>query len=514
MSDDRRVLVIGSGPAGAMAALTLVREGIPVTMLESGQHMPRGLLVRVAGRNLVRKRPKIEDPRRHVASDDPRASWYHALCPGGMSSHWAGAVPRFAPEDFDEGARLDERYRWPITYDDLVPYYERVEQILHVAASRRDVGAQPAGIVAHERRLPADWQRVADAAEGLGHGLTPLPLAAGPDWAISQGGVGFNSYSHIVRPLEQTAHFRLVLGAHALRLEWSGERRRVTAVTYHDRLTGTRRRIEGAAMVVAAGPLASAKLLMDSACADFPDGLGEEQGVLGRYLHDHPHDVGAIELSRPLSGLGQAALLTRAPYAVSPPLLGAACTIGSRSTWDKALTISPFGSKVFGLWIFATMVPRPEHYVRLDPVARDEFGLPALDVHIRYDESVKQNLAAARDRLVRILLDAGYPPSSLSTTPMLVPGASIHYGGTVRMHASRRYGMLNALGRLHAVDNVVVADASSFTTGPEKNPTLTVMAVAARAAHRLAVDLKTENLATRTPILSGVARHPTPVASS
>ena len=125
MSDDRRVLVIGSGPAGAMAALTLAQEGIPVTRLESGQHVPRGLLVRVAGRNLVRKRPRIEDPRRHVASDDPAAYWYHALCPGGISSHWAGAVPRFAPEDFDEGGRLDERYRWPISYDDLVPYYQR-----------------------------------------------------------------------------------------------------------------------------------------------------------------------------------------------------------------------------------------------------------------------------------------------------------------------------------------------------------------------------------------------------
>jgi choline dehydrogenase-like flavoprotein len=504
MTDDRRVLVIGSGPAGAMVAQTLVREGIPVTMLESGQHLPRGLLVRVAGRNLVRKRPRIEDPRRHVASDDPTASWYHALCPGGMSSHWAGAVPRFAPEDFYEGERLDERYRWPISYDDLVPYYRRVERIFNVAGASRDVAAQPAGIVAHERRLPADWQQVASAAEGLGQGLTPLPLAAGPDWAISRGGVGFNSYTDMVRPLERSANFRLILGAHALRLEWCGVRRRVTGVTYHDRMTGSQRRIDGAAVVVAAGPLASAKLLMDSACADFPEGLGETEGVLGRYLHDHPHDVGAIELTRPLSGLGQAAVLTRAPYSVAPPLISASCVIGSKSAWDKARSITPFGSKLFGLWIFATMVPRPEHYVRLASEARDEFGMPALDVHIRYDESVKHNLAAARERLVRILLAAGYPPSSLSSTPMLVPGTSIHYGGTVRMHSSRRFGMLNGWSRLHAVDNVVVADASSFTTGPEKNPTLTVMAIAARAAHRLAVDLKTDSVGTRAPVLSGV----------
>jgi choline dehydrogenase-like flavoprotein len=474
-------------------------------MLESGQTVPRGLLVRVAGRNVVRKRPRVEDPKRHVASGDPATAWYHALSPGGMSSHWAGAVPRFAPEDFSEGERLDERFRWPISYEDLEPYYERVERILNVAGAKRDVAAQPAGIVVHERRLPADWQPVAGVAEGLGQGLTPLPLAAGPDWAISRGGVGFNSYTHIVRPLERSDNFRLLLGAHALRLEWCGERRRVTSVTYQDRKTGSQRRIEGAAVVVAAGPLASTKLLMDSACPDFPDGLGETEGVLGRYLHDHPHDVGTIELTRPLSGLGQAAVLTRTPYSDAPPLLGAECTIGSRSTWDKALTITPFGSKVFGLWIFGTMVPRPEHYVRLHPVAKDELGLPALDVHIRYDDAVHRNIQSARQRLMQVFDAAGYPCVVHPSTPDLVPGHSVHYGGTIRMHRSTKYGMVNGWNRLHAVDNVVVADASCFTTGPEKNPTLTVMAVAARAAHRLAVDLKAENVATSRPVLAGVA---------
>src|SRR4051812_29501746 len=98
MSDDRHVIVVGSGPAGAIAARTLVGQGVPVTMLESGVQLPRGFLVRVAGRNLVRRRPAAEDPKSHVSSDDPETIWYHALAPGGLSSHWAGAVPRFAPD--------------------------------------------------------------------------------------------------------------------------------------------------------------------------------------------------------------------------------------------------------------------------------------------------------------------------------------------------------------------------------------------------------------------------------
>jgi choline dehydrogenase-like flavoprotein len=423
-----------------------------------------------------------------------------------MSSHWAGAVPRFAPEDFREGERLHERYRWPISYEDLAPYYDRIERLLGVTAAPRDVAAQPAPVVAHERRLPDDWELVAERAEAAGQGLTPLPVAHGPRWTVRRTGVGFNSFTDIVQPLQRSPHFRLLLGAHALRLEWDGDHRRVTSAIYFDRATCSQRRVSGAAVIVAAGPLASTKLLLDSACSDFPDGLGETDGLLGKYLHDHPYDVGTLELDRPLSSPSQAAVLTRAPYQESQPLLGAACVLGSSSAWDKALTATPFGTKRLGLWIFGTMVPSCQNYVRLDSQSKDEFGLPALAVHIGYDDLVRRNMMAARQRLVAILESAGHPSRVTPTVPTLVPGQSVHYGGTVRMHSSKVCGMLNGWNRLHAIDNVVVADASCFTTGPEKNPTLTVMALAARAAHRLAVDLKGGS------VESGV-RECTPVAA-
>jgi choline dehydrogenase-like flavoprotein len=151
VTDDRRVIVIGSGPAGATAAWALSAQGVPVTLLESGQVMPRGLLVRAMGRNILRVRPSAEELNRHLASDDPDARWYQALRPGGMSNHWAGAVPRFAPEDFTEGERLHERYRWPVTYADLVPYYARIERLMHIVGSRRDVHQMPAPAAAGRR---------------------------------------------------------------------------------------------------------------------------------------------------------------------------------------------------------------------------------------------------------------------------------------------------------------------------------------------------------------------------
>jgi choline dehydrogenase-like flavoprotein len=136
------------------------------------------------------------------------------------------------------------------------------------------------------------------------------------------------------------------------------------------------------------------------------------------------------------------------------------------------------------------MIPSHQNYIRLAPQSKDEFGLPSLDVHIRYDEDVRQNLAKAHQRLVSVLDLAGHRSTIRSSLPTLTPGLSIHCGGTVRMHSSKQHGMLDAWNRLRSVKNVIVADASCFTTGPEKNPTLTVMAIAARASDRLADDLK------------------------
>lgn len=476
-----------------MAALTLLKAGIPVTMVESGQRQPHGWLVRAAGRNIYRKRPGFTSPRRHIASGDPNALWYHDLAPGGLSNHWTGAVPRFAPEDFWEGERLHARYRWPLTYDELVPYYEQAERLLVVVGNPHDVPNLPACRVAHRRFLPLGWQHVAHSASNFGHGLTSAPLADGRPWLVRRAGVAFDSFSAIVRGLRRFPHFQLILGAHVVRLEWDGAKKKVDSVTYVDQSSRVQQRLAGAAVVVAAGTLSSTKLLLDSMSADFPQGLGNTEGLLGRYLHDHAHGFCRLELDKPLPRLGQAAYLTRAPYRESTPLLAAACTIGNGGAGklDRLLSLAPVPGEEFSVITFGTMAPSADNYVAAHPNLRDDSGLPLLDVHLCYGDDVIQNAAKARERIVAILESAGHHAKIRDALTTLTPGSSVHYGGTVRMHESSKYGVLDAWNRMHAVPNTVVVDASCFTTGVEKNPTPTVMALAARAAGRLAADLKT-----------------------
>jgi len=489
VQDERRVVVIGSGPTGAMAASVLVQRGIPVTLLESGVRPPEGVLVRALGRNLWRRVPPLgQGP--FDSPSDPRPEWHVHLGPGGLSCQWTGAVPRFAPDDFTEGERLHERYRWPVTYEELVPWYEAAERVMSVTGPPRDVPGLPAGRFAWTHALPGDWQPLVRTAEARGQGFAALPLADGPPWLLARRGTAFNSFTGLVRPLLRSPLFRLLTGAHALRLEWDGAVRQAAAVVYQSRLDGSQHRLEAAAFVVAAGPLWSTKLLFDSACPDFPRGLGDSRGLLGTHLHDHPKEWWGLDLDRPLSLLAPAAYLTRIPCGESAPLLSTSWTLGVTNVRDRVR--SRFGLKgtAVGVQVFGTMIPSDAHFVRPSSTVKDEFGLPGLEICIRFDEAVLSNVVRARGHLMCLLEEAGIRCRLRPVEPQLRPGNAVHYGGTVRMHADPRYGLLNAWNRMHEVPNVAVCDASSFTTGCEKNPTLTAMALAARAADRLAADLK------------------------
>lgn len=501
MQNDQTIVVIGSGPCGAMAARGLARLGLPVVMMESGEDRPTGMLIRLNGRNVYRRAlaRNLDHESYHVATADPKTAWWTNHNPGGLSNNWTGAVPRFAPEDFDEGARLHDCYRWPVNYQDLVPYYEHVESLLQVSAGAEDVPLLPAARAAYSVRMPADWQGVARAAGSHGQGVTSLPLADGPPWMAVRRPTAFNSYSNCVQPLLRSPNFQLMTGAHVLRLEYSKTSGLVDGVIYRDSRDGEERRIGAAAVVVAGGPLNSTRILFNSSCPTFPDGLGNTHGVLGRYLHDHPKEWWTIALDRPIAAPNPAVYVTRRPHASSAPLLATSWTIGFADTRDKVLSILTRRISAAGVQVFGTTIPNERWYVKPHDSALDRFGMPLLDIHMQYDDEVVCNVVRARGQLLEIMGEAGYRCSLGEIEPQLSPGVSVHYGGTVRMHDNPAYGMLDSWNRLHEIPNVVVVDASSFTTGPEKNPTLTAMALAARAAERLACDLKNGDARNRSP---------------
>jgi choline dehydrogenase-like flavoprotein len=492
VNHENQVVVVGSGPAGAMATLQLVRAGVDTTLLEAGSAAAAGgLTARLNGITVVRlHRPLSPRSEGVTTTGDPGTVLYDELSPGGLSNHWSCAVPRFSPEDFIDGQNAGEAFVWPLEYDELACWYDRIEPLLSIAGAASDVPQLAAAKVCRVLTLEKSWAPVVEAARREGQGLVPIPYTYGSQTTVTRSGTVFNSFVRLVKPQLGSRHLVVRYGAHVTRLEWSGALKRVTAVIYRDKQSGTDHRVPCRAVVVAAGAINTAKLLLQSADADFPEGLGNTHGVLGRYLHDHPLGKVEIELSAPLS-FQPAAYLTRTPVDRSEPLYAAACLQwgGVRAFVRSLLSSRPGRDTYTGFNVFGTMAPSDSNFVALDSAHRSADGTPGLILHIHHPAESTKTLLAGRDQLVRLLDRGGFGPMIQKWVVDPV-GNSVHYAGTCRMHASPKFGMLDGWNRLHAVQNVVVADSAAFTTGPEKNPALTAMALAARASQRLADDLR------------------------
>jgi choline dehydrogenase-like flavoprotein len=212
--------------------------------------------------------------------------------------------------------------------------------------------------------------------------------------------------------------------------------------------------------------------------------------VLGHYLHDHPIGKLVIDLGEPLR-VHPPSYLTRPTVDLTPPLYAAACMqwSGTPLLAQSMRNGTPNRLSWLGFSVFGTMAPIHDNWVAIDSAQSSADGARRLKLNIRHPPEATIALEKARDDLIEILIRAGQKPR-IRTWDIGPVGDSKHYGGTCRMHASLRFGMLDGSSRLHAVPNVAVADSAAFTTGPEKNPVLTAMALAARAGHLLAEDLK------------------------
>ncbi len=471
----------------------LERAGMDVLVLEAGlERADLGLTLRVRGMTLAKHR-RVLHQRPHVARTlDDTAQVNEELAPGGLSNHWSCAVPRFSDDDFRDAERAGEEWKWPLGYAELAPWYDRVEPLLCIAGATSSVPQLPAGNVRAARQLDVDWQAMVTSAERAGRSIVPMPYAYGAESTATLSGTVFNAYVRLLKPLLHAGRVKARYSSRAIRLEWSAEKRRVTAVVYRDTRTGVEGRIPCRAVVVAAGAVNTAEVLLRSSSADFPEGLGNTHGVLGRYLHDHPLGKLVIDLAEKVS-IHPASYITRPSLDRSAPLYAAAGMqwSGAAIYAKSVLNRSPGRSPEIGFSVFGTMIPTRDNWVALDKSGKN--GDTGLELHIKHLPEALQVLDQTRAQILALLESAGLQPRE-RVWKVEPAGNSNHYGGTCRMHASPQFGMLDAFSRMHGVPNVVVGDSAVFTTGPEKNPVLTSMALSARGADRLAQDLKSGDL--------------------
>jgi choline dehydrogenase-like flavoprotein len=487
MNDSERVVVVGTGPAGAAAAIILGNAGFSPLLLEAGSgNVHLGLTARIHGLTFAKIKSRVRQ-REDLTMTNGACELFEELAPGGLSNHWACAVPRFSRDDFADAARAGQEYTWPIGYDDLVPWYERLEPLMQIAGECRDAPHLPSGRVRRVTALDREWEAVARGLSVSGRGVVAMPYAFGQESTITRAGTPFNAYKRLVAPRERTGELGVTYDVQVLRLEYSAASRRVTAVLGCNPKTGAKTRIPCRAVVLAAGAVNSAQILLESKSADFPTGLGNSCGLVGKYMHDHPLGKLVIDTGHMVK-TSVAAYITRPSLDRSKPLYAAACMQwGGTAAIARALLRGGKADWV-GFSVFGTMIPTKDDGIALEESVTN--GTRArLRYALRYPRDAVVELERTRDEVMAALERAGWEPRERL---FLVekPGNSVHYGGTCRMHASPRFGVVNAFSRMHDVKNVVVADSAVFTTGPEKNPVLTAMAIGARATDHLARDLR------------------------
>jgi choline dehydrogenase-like flavoprotein len=555
------VCVIGSGAGGGTAAKILTEGGLSVVLLEAGPpvnpekdykmlmwpyelpHRGVGVGGRAAenfGEFLAPNGAWNIEGEPYTSAPGSNFQWFRSRIVGGRTNHWGRIALRFAPIDFKSGTRDGLGDDWPITYDDLAPYYDKVESYIGVFGTHENVSSAPDGMF-----LPPPKPRCSDlivkkACDKIGIICIPSRLAILtrsvngrlPCHYCGQCGRGcvtasnFSSSQVMIPPAMTTGKLTMVTGAMA-REVLLGKDGKAEGVSYIDKATRTEKRVNARAVVLAASACESARLLLNSKSGQFPDGLANSSGVVGRYLTDsvgsdgwgivpqlekmppHNHDgVGGMHMyipwwkfdrkndfprgyhiefggGREMPGVGEFNDLLHEEEGY-----GVSLKKRARQTYGTGIGLAGRGE----------MIPNPDTYCEIDPNVVDKWGIPVLRFHFKWSEYEIRQAKDMQETFRAIIEAAGgeyktkTPISGQRPFGIAEGGKIIHEVGTARMGADPKSSVLNGFCQSHDVKNVFVMDGAPLVTNPDKNPTLTIMALAWRASDYLLDEAKKGNL--------------------
>lgn len=462
-----------------------------------------------------------------------RFDWFRGYHVGGRSLMWGRQSYRWSEQDFEENAKDGYGVDWPIRYKDLAPWYSYAEKFAGISGSKEGLAVLPDG----EFLPPMDMNvvekdvaaRIKQHYKGSRHmfiGRTANITEPKPEqgrvncqyrnrcWRGCPFGAYFSTQSSTLPAAMATGNLTLRPFAIVTKILYDKDSKKATGVEILDAETNKTYEYKAKIVFVNASALNSAWILMNSATDIWPDGLGSSSGELGHNVMDHHLGVGA---SGVVEGYEDKYIFGRRPNGVYIPryrnigtdkrdyLRGFGYQGGaSRQGWGREIAelniggafkdaISEPGSWTMGMGGFGEMIPIHENQITLDKTKKDKWGLNilAIDVELRENEK-KMRIDMQND--AKEMLEAAGVKNVHSWDGDGTPGRGIHEMGTARMGRDPKTSVLNANNQVWDAKNVFVTDGACMTSASSVNPSLTYMALTARAADFAVNELKKRNL--------------------
>jgi len=540
------VIVIGTGAGGGMAIKTLSEAGLKVCAVNSGRRldpqkdfrnhrMPWEMRYRGFGdpQTRIPSQPDFvnteyvsgawEHELVHTTAPGTQWLWPRCSAVGGKTNFWGRSAARYAEIDFQAASLDGVDVDWPVTYDEMAPYYTRVEKMIGVASTLQHRPSNPDGsylppmnlrcfdmiLQAGARKLGIPYlpDRIAQlTVEHAGH---PACHFCGDCTSGCEVGAFFSTPWFLLPEAEASGNLDLRTNAVAKNVLLSDEGK-AAGVAYIDRTSRQEYEVLGRAVVVAASCLETTRILLNSRSSRWPQGLANSSGQLGRNLCDQMYAGVSGYLPQLLGQPSFPDNVSDSSIAWMPRWQN--LNHPREESFVRGYSVYPDG----GCWEFPAYyddiegfgasfkremkrryptpvslmaqiptLPSTKNYVDIDPEAKDSFGIPKLRVHFRWGENELKMWEHAKHACAQVLRASGGVVESVDEEPQL-PGYSQHEIGTCRMGKDAKKFVTNQFGQTHDIPNLYLCDASVFVNGTDKPPVLSILAFSLRTSEHLA----------------------------
>jgi len=548
-SQEYDVCIVGSGAGGGMAAKVLTEAGARVVMLEAGVPWDNTRDSAMFKWSYDSPRRGAATPERHFGEFDAglggwqlegepytvapgeQFDWFRVRMVGGRTNHWGRISLRFGPDDFKRKSIDGLGDDWPISYDDLKPYYDRVDQLIGIYGSVENLPNDPDGIFLPPPKPRCYELLVMRSAKRLGITCIPSRMSiltrphngrpachycgqCGRGCAVN---ANFSSTNVLLPPALATGRLTLITEAMAREVTVN-DRGLATGVIYIDKRTGQEKHVRARIVVLAASACESARILLNSKSSLFPHGLANSSGVVGKYLTDtvgtdvagyipamedmppHNEDGAGGHIYMPW-WLDNSKLDFPRGYHIEVwggrrmPSFGFMSGIhnyppgGGYGKELKDQYRRYYGATI-GFSGRGEMIPNENCYCELDPEVKDQWGIPVLRFHWQWSDYEINQVRHMQETFRALIADMGGQvfspmPGRDRGYGIATGGRIIHELGVTRMGDDPNTSVLNRWCQAHDVKNLFVADGGPFVSQPDKNPTWTILALAWRTADHI-----------------------------